>query len=345
MEPADQQLVEGVLARRPRSLAKAITLAESTRRDHQARAAAVLEALLPQTGRSLRLGITGAPGTGKSTFIEALGVYLIGRGHRVAVLAVDPSSSLSGGSILGDKTRMERLSQDPNAFIRPSPSGGSLGGVAEKTREALLLCEAAGFDVIAVETVGVGQSETAVAGMVDVFVLVQMPNAGDDLQAMKRGIVELADVVVVNKADIDPPAAERARHQFAGALAMLRGPSPTWRPSVLAVSATAGTGIEAFWAEIERFRAAMSASGELEAKRRRQAIDWMGALIDAGLSDRFRQHPQVRRDLEPLRRAVAAGHMTPAAAAHRLLGYLEGTQENPKSQTRTPKETPNPKPH
>jgi LAO/AO transport system kinase len=322
MEPADLQLVEGVLARRPRALARAITLVESARRDHQARAAAVLEALLPHTGRSLRLGISGAPGTGKSTFIEALGLYLIGRGHRVAVLAVDPSSSLSGGSILGDKTRMERLSREPGAFIRPSPSGGSLGGVAEKTREAMLVCEAAGFDVVLVETVGVGQSETAVAGMVDVFVLLQMPNAGDDLQAIKRGIVELADVVVVNKADLDPPATERTRQQFEGALAMLRGTSPSWRPTALSVSAAVGTGVEAFWAEIERYRDATS-GGEFEAKRRRQAIDWMWALIDGGLRGRFREHPKVRHDLEPVSRAVAAGRMTPAAAAARLLAQLE----------------------
>jgi LAO/AO transport system kinase len=322
MEPADRQLVEGVVARRPRALARAITLVESTRRDHQARAAAVLEALLPHTGRSLRVGISGAPGAGKSTFIEALGLYLIGQGRRVAVLAVDPSSSLSGGSILGDKTRMERLSREPAAFIRPSPSGGSLGGVAEKTREAMLVCEAAGFDVILVETVGVGQSETAVAGMVDVFVLLQMPNAGDDLQAIKRGIVELADVVVVNKADLDPAAAERARQQLAGALTMLRGTSPSWRPPVLAVSAATGAGVEAFWAEIERYRDATASSGEFEAKRHRQAIDWMWALIDNGLRARFREHPKVRHDLDAVGRAVAVGRMTPAAAAARLLAYL-----------------------
>ena len=318
-----------MLARQPRALAKAITLVESTRRDHQARAAGVLEALLPHTGHSIRVGITGSPGAGKSTFIEALGLYLIGRGHRVAVLAVDPSSSLSGGSILGDKTRMERLSQAANAFIRPSPSGGSLGGVAEKTREAMLVCEAAGFDVILVETVGVGQSETTVAGMVDVFVLLQLPNAGDDLQAIKKGIVELADIVVINKADIDPEAAERAKQQFAGALSMLRSASPHWRPPVLVASATAGTGIDAFWAEIERYRKVMTESGELQAKRQRQAVDWMWTLIDSGLRSRFRHHPQVRHDLEPVSRAVADGRMTPAAAAHRLLGYLDGMTQGP----------------
>src|SRR3954447_1194108 len=270
LEAPDQKLVDGVLARQPRALAKAITLLESTRVDHQARAERVLEALLPATGRSIRVGISGAPGSGKSTFIEALGLYLIGQGKRVAVLAVDPSSTISGGSILGDKTRMERLCQEPNSFIRPSPSGGSLGGVAEKTREAMLVCEAAGFDVILVETVGVGQSETSVAGMTDAFVLIQLPNAGDDLQAIKKGIVELADIIVINKADIDPKAAALAKHQFTGALSMLRSASPHWRPPVVALSAAAGTGIEAFWAEIERHREAMTETGEFEAKRRRQ---------------------------------------------------------------------------
>jgi LAO/AO transport system kinase len=328
LEPADQQLVEGVLARQRRALAKAITLIESSRRDHQARAAAVLEALLPHTGQSIRVGITGSPGVGKSTFIEALGLHLIRGGHRVAVLAVDPSSSVSGGSILGDKTRMDRLAQDANSFIRPSPSGGLPGGVAEKTREALLVCEAAGFDVIIVETVGVGQSETTVAGMVDVFVLLQLPHAGDDLQAIKKGIIELADLVVITKADIDPKAAALARHQFTGGLSMLRSASPSWHAPVLAVSATTRTGIDACWAEIERYRQVMTAGGDFQKKRQRQAIDWMWTLIDSGLRSRFRHHPQVRHHLDPLRRAVAAGRVTPAAAASRLLGYLETTSKN-----------------
>jgi LAO/AO transport system kinase len=323
LESADQKLVEGVLARERRALAKAITLAESTRRDHQARAAAVLEALLPHTGRSVRIGITGAPGAGKSTFIEAFGLYLIARGHRVAVLAVDPSSTLSGGSILGDKTRMERLCQETAAFIRPSPSRGSLGGVAEKTREALLICEAAGFDVVIVETVGVGQSETTVAGMVDVFVLLQLPNAGDDLQAIKKGIVELADVIVINKADLDKKAAERARNQFTMALGMLHGHSAYWRPVVLTASAATGAGIDGFWGEITRYREVMTAAGELEGRRQRQALDWMWTLIDSGLRQRFRQHPVVRQQLEGLSRAVMAGRATPAAAATRLLDGLE----------------------
>ncbi|GAB4442458.1 MAG: methylmalonyl Co-A mutase-associated GTPase MeaB [Rhodocyclaceae bacterium] len=324
LQAADNDLVEGVLARRPRALAKAITLIESTRRDHQARAEQVLAALLPHTGKAIRVGISGAPGAGKSTFIEALGLHLIERGHRVAVLAVDPSSTLSGGSILGDKTRMEKLAAQPNAFIRPSPSGGSLGGVAERTREAMLVCEAAGFDVVLVETVGVGQSEVSVAGMVDVFALLQMPNAGDDLQAMKKGIVELADVIAINKADIDPRAAETAKRQLEVALALLRGAPGERQVRVLALSAHTGKGIAGFWGEVERLAAAAARSGELEARRRRQALDWMWALIEGELRRRFRHHPSVSKALEPVCREVAAGRITPAAAANRLLAYLNG---------------------
>jgi len=322
LDSTDQRLVAGVLARQPRALAKAITLIESRRHDHQARAAALLQVLLPHTGRSTRVGITGSPGAGKSTFIEALGLFLIGRAHRIAVLAVDPSSSISGGSILGDKTRMERLAQEANAFIRPSPSGGSLGGVAEKTREAMLVCEAAGFDVLLVETVGTGQSETTLAGMVDVFVLLQLPNAGDELQAMKRGIVELADIIVINKADLDPRAADLVRQQFAGALALLRSASAGWLPPVVAVSAAVPVGLDTFWDEVERFRKVMVEGGELQAKRQRQAVDWMWTLIDSGLRTRFRDHPLVRQNLVPVNRAVASGQLTPAAAAQQLLSYL-----------------------
>jgi GTPase len=322
LEACDQKLVDGVRSRQPRALAKAITLVESRRRDDQMRAAAVLEALLPHTGRSIRIGITGSSGAGKSTFIEAVGLHLIELGHRVAVLAVDPSSTLSGGSILGDKTHMERLAQEANAFIRPSPSGGSLGGVAEKTREAMLICEAADFDVIIVETVGVGQSETTVAGMVDVFVLLQLPNAGDELQALKKGIVELADIIVINKADLDSIAAERTQQQFAGALSLLQS-NNLWQPPVVLVSALLKTGINTFWAEIERFHQVMSESGALQAKRQRQAIDWMWTIIDSSLRSRFRNHPEVERHLESLSAAVVAGRLTPAAAAAQLLGYAD----------------------
>jgi len=321
--PADDALIAGVRAGGRRALAKAITLAESTRADHQQRAQAVLAALLPDTGRSIRIGISGVPGVGKSTFIEALGMYLIERGHRLAVLAIDPSSSVTGGSILGDKTRMELLSQRTEAFIRPSPSSGSLGGVAAKTREALLLCEAAGYDVIIVETVGVGQSETAVAGMTDCFVLLQLPNAGDDLQAIKKGIMELADMVVFNKADIDPLAAQMAASQMRSALAMLHPATQHWKPPVLILSAARKDGIEKFWETIESYRATLSASGDYAIKRRRQAQAWMWTLIDSGLRERFHAHPDVQSALKEVSCEVEAGSMTPTAAANRLLDMAQ----------------------
>jgi LAO/AO transport system kinase len=321
----DRQLVDAVLARgagQRRALAKSITLIESARLDHQARARQVLAALLPHTGRAIRVGISGVPGSGKSTFIEALGNFLIDGGKRVAVLAVDPSSSISGGSILGDKTRMESLCQREDAFIRPSPTSGALGGVAEKTREAMLLFEAAGFDVIIVETVGVGQSETMVEGMVDLFVLLQLVNAGDDLQTIKKGIVEIADLVVFNKADLDERAAELARLQMKTALTMLRPASQHWRVPVLAVSALARRGMSAFWDEVERYRRTMSGSGEFDAKRRRQALAWMWNMIDAGVRQHFRRHPVVEAELAELSQAVTEGSMTPGAAAQRLLEHI-----------------------
>lgn len=321
----EQALVDGLLAGQRRALAKTITLIESTRRDHQARAQLVLNALLPRAGRAIRIGISGVPGAGKSTFIEALGVWLIERGHRLAVLAVDPSSSVSGGSILGDKTRMEQLCQREEAFIRPSPSAGSLGGVAEKTREAMLACEAAGFDVIIVETVGVGQSETTVAGMVDMFCLLQLPNAGDDLQAIKKGIVEIADLVVINKADIDPRAAAVTRAQWRNALAVLRPSSPNWKPPVITVSALQKEGVADFWHEIEKYRDALTASGEFAQKRQHQATAWMWQLIDSGLRSHFDHHPGVRRLLPELSRAVEAGGVTPNVAARLLLDSMTGT--------------------
>ena len=312
-------LADGVLARDRRALAKAITLVESTLPEHRREAQALLEALLPRIGESLRLGISGAPGVGKSTFIESLGLYLLEQGRRVAVLAVDPSSSLSGGSILGDKTRMERLSTAPNAFIRPTPTSGSLGGVAARTREAISVCEAAGHDVILVETVGVGQSETAVAEMVDVFALLQLPHAGDDLQAIKKGIVELADIVVINKADLDPPAAASARTQWENALGMLHSASPGWRTPVLEASAAKSSGIDAFWRQVESYRHAMTQSGEWADKRSRQAVDWMWSLIESGLHEQFRAHPAVRAQLAQLTEDVAHGRATPSAAASSLL--------------------------
>jgi len=322
----DQTLVDNVLLRGPaqrRALAKTITLIESVRADHQRRAQQVLNALLPHTGQAIRLGISGVPGAGKSTFIEALGTWLIDQGKRLAVLAVDPSSSVSGGSILGDKTRMELLCQREAAFIRPSPSAGSLGGVAEKTREAMLACEAAGYDVIIVETVGVGQSETTVAGMVDMFCLLQLPNAGDDLQAIKKGIVEIADLVAINKADIDPTAAQVVRAQWKNALHMLRPTSPNWIPPVIMLSALRKEGIADFWAQVENYCAALEPTGEFAARRRRQSIDWMWSLIDSGLRQYFRQHPLVRASLAELTLAVSEGRTTPGAAANRLLTDLK----------------------
>ena len=323
LDAIDQQLVNGVLARQRRSLAKTITLVESTRADHQQRAQKVIAALLPHTGKAIRVGISGAPGAGKSTFIEALGNYLIDKGHQIAVLAVDPSSSVSGGSILGDKTRMELLCQRMEAFIRPSPSAGSLGGVAEKTRETMLACEAAGYDVIIVETVGVGQSETTVAGMVDIFTLVQLPNAGDDLQAIKKGIVEIADLVAINKSDIDPKAAAVARAQWKHALHMVRPMSPNWRPPVINVSALKKEGMDEFWKAIEDYRKITMGTGEFEGKRKKQALDWMWSQIESGLRQLFKNHPQVHASLPTLSGQVANGLVTPGVAARRLLTCLE----------------------
>jgi LAO/AO transport system kinase len=322
-DPAGRALAERVLRGELRALAKAITLVESSRRDHHARAEALLETLLPHTGGSFRIGISGAPGAGKSTFIEALGLDLIARGHKVAVLAVDPSSTISGGSILGDKTRMERLARAPDAFIRPSPSGGTLGGVAHKTREALAVCEAAGYDVVIVETVGVGQSETAVAGMTDFFVLLALPNAGDDLQAIKRGIVELVDLVLVNKEDLDRTAAELARTQIANAFSMLRQRDAWWTPPVLKISAASGAGLAAFWDKAVAFRAAASANGALAARRRSQALAWMTALVEQEVRARFYQSAAVRRELPAVQQAVTEGTMTPGSAAARLLALAK----------------------
>ena len=319
----DKALFGAVMARARRGLAKAITLIESTRRDHRARAQALIDALLPHSGNSLRIGVTGVPGVGKSTFIEAFGLALIERGHRVAVLAIDPSSSVGGGSILGDKTRMERLSRHPDAFIRPSPAAGSLGGVAARTREVLLVCEAAGFDVVIVETVGIGQSETAVAGMTDVFVLLQLPNAGDELQAMKRGVIELADLVAVNKADIDRAAADGAVGQIARVLPMLRPRSPHWSPAVLAISSTTGAGIAELWTKIVEYRDMMRAHGELAVKRRAQALAWMWQMIDEALRARFHAHPAVRDQVDGIIDAVARGRTSPSVAAARLMALTD----------------------
>jgi LAO/AO transport system kinase len=334
MKLADQVL-GGEAAVQRRAIAKAITLLESTRADHRARADEMLTTLLPYTGKSFRLGISGVPGVGKSTFIEALGLYLIGQGHRVAVLTIDPSSSVSGGSILGDKTRMEKLSVHERAFIRPSPSSGTLGGVAEKTREAMLVCEAAGYDIVIVETVGVGQSEIAVAGMTDMFALMQLPNAGDDLQAIKKGVMELADLVVINKSDLDPDAATRARAQITSALRIFtqhgRGrphPPPagegekSWSPQVMQLSALLGEGVDRFWSEVERFKSLRTAGGELAARRQHQALAWMSERIDAGLKDAFRHDAAVAALLPTLTQQVARGELPASTAARQLLNIF-----------------------
>ena len=306
-----------------RAIAKAITLLESTRADHRARGDELLTELLPHTGQALRLGISGVPGVGKSTFIEVLGLYLIEQGHRVAVLTIDPSSTVSGGSILGDKTRMDRLSVHEQAYIRPSPSSGTLGGVAEKTREAMLVCEAAGYDVVMVETVGVGQSETAVANMTDMFVLMQLPNAGDDLQAIKKGVMELADLVVVNKADIDAIAAQRAQLQITSAmqlLGMFSGYVETnWHPKAIQLSALKGEGVAPFWAEVLDFKARQTANGKFASRRQQQSLAWMWERIDAGLKQAFRQNPAVSALLPTLTAQVASGQIPASTAARNLL--------------------------
>jgi LAO/AO transport system kinase len=311
---------DGVRAGDRRTIAKTITLLESRRDDHAVLGQAVLEELVPYTGTAIRLGVTGTPGVGKSTFIEALGLLLIASGKRVAVLAVDPSSPRTGGSILGDKTRMERLAQEPAAFIRPSPSGGSLGGVAHRTRETMLVLEAAGFDVVIVETVGVGQSEFAVASMVDFFGVLLQPGAGDELQGMKKGVLELADALVVNKADGEQrEAARRARISYQHALSLLRPTSAHWRPPVLLASALSGAGIEEFWEQVVAHRLALQSAGELEARRSEQAKAWLWSLVGEALHRSFRTHPAVAGAIPRIEAEVSARKTTPGAAARALL--------------------------
>ena len=321
-------LADGIRGGDRRALARAITLAESSRADHRAEAEALEAILLADAGRSVRLGISGVPGVGKSTFIEAFGLTLIDQGHKVAVLAVDPSSKRSGGSILGDKTRMEQLSRAAEAFIRPSPTGGTLGGVARRTREAMLLCEAAGFDVIIVETVGVGQSETAVADLVDLFLLLLLPGGGDELQGLKRGIVELADILAINKADGElEAAAGRAAAEYANAVRLLPPGHEGWQPPVLTCSAKTGTGIAEVWAEIDRFRDAFGPSGAIADKRARQAQAWMWNEIGETLMARFKAHPDVAEQLTDLGAKVRAGLLTPAAAARALMAAFLGARD------------------
>ena len=317
-------LAQQILAGDRRALAKAITLVESTRADHGEQAVQLLAELMPHTGKSIRIGVSGAPGVGKSTFIESLGNYLTGQGHQVAVLAVDPTSAVSGGSILGDKTRMEALSVNPKAFVRPSPAGTTLGGVTRRTRESLLLCEAAGYDVIIVETVGVGQSETAVSDMTDMFLLLLSPGGGDDLQGIKRGIMELADLVLVNKADGDQVSiARQTVSDYRGALQFMQARTPSWTPTVDSCSALDNQGVDKAWAIIQAFREALTQSGELETLRAQQAKAWMWAETAEALIADLSNHPQVKALVPELESAVLTGDMPAIVAAQRLIAHYK----------------------
>jgi LAO/AO transport system kinase len=319
IKPMTTDLLAGSRA----ALARAITLIESRRADHQAAARDLVQALLPVTGKAVRVGITGSPGVGKSTTIDALGIYLIEQGHKVAVLAVDPSSARTGGSILGDKTRMPRLAASEKAYIRPSPASGTLGGVAAKTREAMLLCEAAGFGVVLVETVGIGQSETAVCDMTDFFLALMLPGAGDELQGIKKGLVELADMIAINKADGDNiKRADLAAAEYRGALHILTPRSEHWYPPVITYSALTGTGIDVLWQKILDHRTAMNASGEFAGRRRQQQIKWMWSMLEQRMMARLRADPAIRARVKKIEAEVADGRITPAVAAEQIADVL-----------------------
>ncbi|OAA28186.1 LAO/AO transport system kinase [Frankia sp. EI5c] len=314
------EYADGVLASSRVWIARAVTLVESTRADHREAAQRLLVALLPHAGKARRVGITGVPGVGKSTFIDALGTMLTGKGHQVAVLAVDPSSTRTGGSILGDKTRMAALSADPAAFIRPSPTAGTLGGVAKATREAMVIMEAAGYDVVLVETVGVGQSETTVADMVDTFLFLTLARTGDQLQGIKKGVLELADVIAVNKADGPHELeARRAARELAGAIRLLQGSAREWQTPVLTCSAAEKTGLDTVWAQVLKHQDTLDASGELAEHRRRQQVDWMWAMVQDRVLSRLHDHPGVRAVTADIERRVRDGALTPSLAADAIL--------------------------
>ncbi|MGA2174829.1 MAG: methylmalonyl Co-A mutase-associated GTPase MeaB [Verrucomicrobiota bacterium] len=329
-DPTIDDYVAGVLAGDRVLLSRAVTLIESQSPLHEKKAQKVLQKLLPHTGKAKRIGITGAPGVGKSTFIEAFGCYLIGQGHSVAVLAIDPTSKRSGGSILGDKTRMENLSRESRAFIRPSPAGDSVGGVARRTRETMLLCEAAGFDLLLVESVGVGQSEVALRSMVDFFLLLLLPGAGDELQGIKRGIIEMADDILINKADGENrQRAEQARLEQQAALSYLQPATPGWKAEAALCSARTGEGIPHVWQRIERFFRELEPQGLIAKRRQQQAVDWLADLVRDELQARFERHPRVQARLPGLRESLLRGEITAAAAARLLLADFDGYPEKP----------------
>jgi LAO/AO transport system kinase len=321
-ELSTHDYVAGVRAGDRTALARAITLVESAKPEHRSKAQAVLLELLPATGKAQRVGVTGVPGVGKSTFVDALGTLLTGQGRKVAVLAVDPSSARTGGSILGDKTRMARLAADPAAYVRPSPTGGTLGGVARMTRETMLLCEAAGFGVVLVETVGVGQSETVVAGMVDFFLALMLPGAGDELQGIKKGLLEVADLIAVNKADDAGAKAKAAAAEYKAALHILAPASATWTPPVLTVSGLTGQGLDELWTKVLDHRKRLEATGELAAKRRAQDTKWMWALVHERLHERLTHDPALRQRVPEIERAIANGTLSPNAAASEIVKLL-----------------------
>jgi LAO/AO transport system kinase len=321
--PDVERLARGLRAGDRTVLSRGITLIESKRADHRRSAAALMQLLLPHTGTAIRVGITGAPGVGKSTLIDALGSMLTAQARKIAVLAVDPSSRRTGGSILADKTRMARLANDPNAFIRPSPSSGTLGGVAAKTRETMLLCEAAGYDVVLVETIGVGQSELAVADMTDFFLVLALPGAGDELQALKKGVVELADMIAVNKADGDNiPRAKLAASQFAAALHILSPRSPNWSPPVVTCSALTGDGMQTLWSNILEHRQRLTSSGELAARRGEQQVKWMWTMLEERLFEPLRSDRTLKSALPRIEVDVAAGRLAPSAAVEKIATML-----------------------